>query len=341
MTKMYGKCSIGFSSSLLALDRVALLLRPHYPLCFSLFPCVEGILSTQRDMYKKKPMVSVVIPVYNGGNFLKLAVDSVCKSTYKNFEIILIDDGSTDRSKQVCREFVRRDHRITFYTFPQNRGLGRVLNFALEKARGEYICRINQDDEMDPTRIEKQINYLMAHPDVILVGSWLLVVDDGGNVRINKFLEHDDDIKRTWLTLSPCWDASVMYHKDAALSVGGYQQKYWPADDLHMWYRLGSKGKIANIQEPLVKISFHGAAASVKHHRKHMWATFRVHMWAHEHVEKAPYFVRLFWLFELLAGMIFPARFNWFMYRLIKKFIIYPIATFHVSMRLKYATSQT
>lgn len=270
-----------------------------------------------------KPLVSVIIPVYNGSKFLGEAVNSVLKSTYRNFEIILIDDGSTDKSKELCRQLAKKYQRISFYSFAKNKGLGRVLNFALKKARGEFICRINQDDVMYPTRISKQLKFLKSHPDVVLAGSWLLVEEENGQQRINKFLEHDKDIKKTWLQLSPCWDASVIYRKKTALAVGGYDQSYWPADDLHMWYKLGRLGKIANIQEPLVKIKFHKAAASVKHHREHMLATFRVHRFAHNYVSPAPRVVQLFWLCELMAGYLLPARVNWFIYRLIKKYIVY------------------
>lgn len=269
------------------------------------------------------PLVSVVIPVYNGALYLKEAVSSVMASTYTNFEVILIDDGSTDKSKKLCHELEKQYPSVHFYSFKRNLGLGRVLNFALQKAQGEYICRLNQDDQMHPTRIKKQIQFLQTHPGVVLVGSWLRVEDEDGTQRINTFLERDEDIKRTWLKLSPCWDASVMYKKETALAVGGYDQSFWPADDLHMWYRLGKKGKIANIQEPLVTIKFHAKAASVKHHRKHMLTTFKVHRWAHMHIEQASVWTQLYWVIQLIAGYLIPARINWFIYRLLKKYIIY------------------
>jgi glycosyltransferase involved in cell wall biosynthesis len=270
-----------------------------------------------------KPLVSVVIPVYNGALYLKEAVNSVLANKYKNFEIILIDDGSTDKSKELCRKLVRSHSNIRFYSFRRNRGLGRVLNFALKKARGTYICRLNQDDEMDKTRIGKQVRFLKNNPNVILVGSWLKVENEEGEIRINKFLENDEEIRKTWLKLSPCWDASVMYRKNSALYVGGYDQNYWPSDDLHMWYRLGKLGKIANIQEPLVKIKFHRGAASVKYHKKHMVTTYMVHRWAHNYISEASITTQIFWICELIAGLILPPKTNWFVYRLLKKYIIY------------------
>lgn len=291
---------------------------------------------------QRQPLVSVVIPVYNGSLFVEQAVASVKKSTYKNFEILLIDDVSTDKSKEICLRLERKYKNLKFYSFNRNKGLGRVLNFALKKARGKYICRINQDDVMHPTRISKQVRFLEASPKVVLVGSWLLVEDEQGRARINKYLECDTEIRKTWLKLSPCWDAAVMYRKQAAIEVGGYQQKFWPADDLHMWYRLGKVGKIANLQEPLTKIKFHTGAVSMRYHRKHMEATFAVHRWAHQHVARASFLIQLYWVGQLVAGYLFPAWFNWYIYRLLKEYLIYrptktrPIPTQARKIRLQW-----
>lgn len=270
------------------------------------------------------PLVTVVIPVYNGASFLEDALQSVLKSDYPNFEVLLIDDGSQDKSKELCKKLEKKySDKVRFHAFPQNRGLGRVLNYALENAKGKYICRINQDDEMTSDRITKQVRFMESHPDVTLLGSWLSVKDENGSTRINKFLEKDKDIRETWLSLSPVWDAAVMYPRKTALEVGGYDQSYWPADDLHMWYRLGKVGKIANIQEPLTEIKFHVKAASVKHHKKHIHATYKAHMFAHKHIQKAPLLTRLYWIGQLIAAHLFPARFNWYVYRLLKKYVIY------------------
>lgn len=286
------------------------------------------------------PLVSVIIPVYNGAPYLMEAVTSVQKSTYKNFEIILVDDGSTDNSKKICEVLDTHYKNIRFHSFKKNQGLGRVLNWGLSNANGTYICRINQDDTMTPDRIQKQVSFLTTYKDVVLLGSWLRVADENGDIRINKFLEYDEDIKKSWLYLSPCWDASVMYGKADALAVGGYVQKYWPSDDLHMWYRLGTRGKIANIQEPLVTIKFHTQAASVLHHRTHLVTTYLVHRWAHNHIQKASLLTQLFWVCELMAGYILPARVNWYIYRLIKKYLIYPLSHVHTSIQKQKSARQ-
>ncbi len=269
----------------------------------------------------KRPVVSVVIPVFNGANFLEETVASIQKSTYRKFEILLIDDGSTDKSKAICKKLQRQHQNVRFYDFPRNRGLGRVLNFALKKAKGEYICRINQDDRMLPQRIEKQTIYLERHTDLVAVGSSILLFNNEGFRRRLDFLKKDADIRKLWLMLSPFSDPAVTYRKKEALLVGGYNQAFWPADDVHLWFRLGRLGKLANIKQILVHVRWHDKAASVKYFRLDTIRTLKLHLWANEFVARAPWYVWLFWTCQFIAGIILTPQWNWAAYRSLKRLI--------------------
>ncbi len=269
----------------------------------------------------KKPVVSVIIPVFNGAHFLEETVRSVQKSTYKRFEILLVDDGSTDHSKKVCKKLTKRYRNVRFYNFPRNRGLGRVLNFALQKAKGEYICRINQDDLMLPYRIATQATYLTKQRDVVAVGSSIILFNNDGFRERLDFIKQNENIRKIWLALSPFSDPAVMYRKADALAVGGYDQKFWPADDVHLWFRIGRRGKLANIPRPLTHVRLHDEAASVKYFRIDTKRTFKLHLWANEFVSSAPWYVWLFWVCQFVAGMTFSPQFNWRAYRWIKRFI--------------------
>src|SRR5947207_9597268 len=114
-------------------------------------------------------LVSVVIPLYNGAAFLQTTVESVIENAFPDFEILLINDGSTDNSKKICEDLESRYKNISFYSFEKNKGLGNVLNFSLRKAKGKYICRLNQDDLMTPDRLEKQVEFLTKNPEVVVV----------------------------------------------------------------------------------------------------------------------------------------------------------------------------
>ncbi|MBI5126956.1 glycosyltransferase family 2 protein [Candidatus Roizmanbacteria bacterium] len=271
----------------------------------------------------KKPEVTVIIPVFNGASYLKEAVISVMRSSYKNFEVILVDDGSKDASKTLCRHLSRKYKNVHFYSFNKNRGLGRVLNFAIKKAKGKYICRINQDDIMLKDRIKTQVNFFEKNPEVVAVGSWIRLFEENGKTQIVKFLKTDEQIKKIWLVISPFADPSVMYRKDTVIKAGMYQQEFWPGDDTHLWYRMGKIGKLANIQKSLVEVRYHQGAASVKYFRKLTMSTYRMHRWAHEYVQSAPLYIQAFWIFQFVCGMVFSADFNWKIYRILKKGLNY------------------
>lgn len=269
----------------------------------------------------KQPVVSVVIPVFNGARYLVDAVRSIQKNSYKQFEIILVDDGSTDTSTSICKKLTQKYKNVRFFAFPKNKGLGRVLNYALKKARGEFICRLNQDDLMYPYRMERQVNYLLQHAEVVAVGSSIQLFNESGSLEVVHFPKDDKDIRRLWLLLSPFSDPSVMYRKSTAIRAGGYEQRFWPADDVHLWYRLGRLGKLANIARPLSKIRWHDEAASVKYFRIDTKRTFQLHLWAHEFVSPAPWYVWLFWLCQFIAGITLSPQSNWRAYRSMKRLI--------------------
>lgn len=268
-----------------------------------------------------KPLVSVIIPVFNGASYLEEAVNSVQNSAYKSFEVLLIDDGSTDKSRKICIRLEKKYPNVRFYSFKKNRGLVRVLNFALKKARGRYICRINQDDRMYRFRIKTQVAYLRENPDVVAVGSYIKLFDNNGHNQTVKFITRDEDIKKLTNIVSPFADPSVMYRKKIAFKVGGYKQEFWPADDTHLWYRMGNVGKLANIDKVLVEVRYHDKAASVLYFKKLALSTYKMHLWVDEHIQKSPFYIRLYWLTQLVAGLTLTPDLNWSIYRFMKKMI--------------------
>jgi glycosyltransferase involved in cell wall biosynthesis len=278
---------------------------------------LKKISNMKKTMKHNKPLVSVIIPVFNGATYLIEAVNSVVKSTYKNIEVLLVDDGSKDTSTQLCHMLEKKYKNVHFYSFKKNKGLGRTLNFAIKKAKGTYICRLNQDDVMKSERIATQVAYFESHPEVVACGSWINMFEDKKNQTI-KFLETDEQIKKIWLIISPFADPSVMYRKTAVIRAGLYKQEFWPGDDTHLWYRLGMIGKLANIQKVLVNVRYHEGAASVKYFRNLNDATFRMHRWAHKNVQKASLGIQLFWIIQYVLGALFSANFNWKAYRIMK-----------------------
>jgi glycosyltransferase involved in cell wall biosynthesis len=268
----------------------------------------------------RQPLVSVLIPVYNGTEFLDEAIESVLASNYENIEIILVDDGSNDASRDKCKAYERTYPHVRFYGFKQNQGMTRCLNYGVKKARGEYIARINQDDIMLPDRITKQVQFLESHPEHVIVGGKIqLFTRNNPKYDTLTFPTSDKKIRQQWMMLSPYSDPTVTYRKSAWLNTEGYSQYFWPADDVHMWYQLGMQGKMANLPSTLTKVRWHNEAGSIKSHRRQMIKTWQVHNWAAEFIQQPSLTMRLFWMGQLLAGYLFPPQFNWWIYRKLRK----------------------
>ncbi|OGV96991.1 hypothetical protein A2W24_02610 [Microgenomates group bacterium RBG_16_45_19] len=269
----------------------------------------------------EKPLVSVLIPVFNGAQYLEETVHSVFESTNLPVEAILVDDGSTDGSKKRCCSLAAQYHgQVSIVNFNKNKGMTRCLNEGIKVAKGEYIARINQDDLMVKGRLEKQVAFLENHPEHVVVGSYIeLFTATNKHFDMVKFPLDDKALKAIWMTLSPFADPAVMYRESAFLKTNGYSQVMWPADDVHMWYMLGKLGKLANIPQVLTRVRWHNKAGSIMSHRLQMKKTWEVHQWAAINIRKPSLGEYAFWAAEYAAGLVFPPRFNWFVYRLMRK----------------------
>lgn len=269
---------------------------------------------------KEQPLVSIVIPVFNGASFLGRTVSSVLKSDYKPVEVILVNDGSADKSQSVCKQLTKKHRRVYFYSFDKNQGMANALNLGVSKAKGKYIARLNQDDLMVKSRLAGQVGFLEKNPHYVAVGGAIRLFNNKEKTFDTiKFPFSDKAIRKQWLFMSPFSDPTVMYRKADWLKTAGYSQKFWPADDVHMWYQLGKIGKLANLKSVLTRVRWHDGAGSIKFHRIQMKKTWQAHVWASKNVQPATIFHWLFWLGQYLAGVVCPAQFNWFVFRVLRK----------------------
>ena len=195
--------------------------------------------------------VSVVMSVRNGQRHLREAVDSILGQTYRDFELIIVDDGSTDGTLEILRSY--GDPRITL--IPQeHRGLVPSLNRAIGSATAPYVARMDADDVAAPSRLEDQTAFLDSHPEFVLVGSNLLFIDESGHTVLDSpLLLHDEEIRLEMLTRCPFGHSSVMFRREAAVAAGLYRRDYWPAEDYDLWRRLATHGRFANLNTTLTR----------------------------------------------------------------------------------------
>ena len=193
------------------------------------------------------------MPVYNGERYLREAIKSILTQTYKDFEFLIINDGSTDSTREVILSY--DDPRIRLVDNERNLGLHRSLNRGLELAEGEYVARQDADDISESERLAKQVAFLEAHADVALLGTWYKQIDSEGNVV--KYYERPCDyagIRFFLLFANAFVHSSVMLRKSVVLGqIGFYNEAFAYAADYELWYRIARHSAVANLDEYLVR----------------------------------------------------------------------------------------
>lgn len=195
------------------------------------------------------PRISVVLPTLNASKFLRSAITSLLQQTYSNFEILVVDDGSTDNTCSIAREY--DDERIRILERDDPDGLAGALNYGIDAAAGEYIARQDADDISAPDRLARQVAYLDSHPDVALVGTAARMISESGHERgLRHVLERpmvDDLLKKNQFV-----HGSVMYRKAEVLeATGGYDTLFETSEDYDLWIRLANQHPVRNLDAPL------------------------------------------------------------------------------------------
>ncbi len=210
------------------------------------------------------PAISVLMPVYNSQRYVARAVESILGQTFKDFELVIVDDGSTDRSLEILRTYAARDRRIRLTTRP-NRGISPTRNELLRQARGALIAPMDSDDVALPCRLAREAAFLGEHPEVVCIGGSYRIIDEADRLIHRGFpvAEHDEEIQRLML-VGHCslHQPTVMYRHAAAQEVGGYDERMPVAEDMDLWLRLGEVGKLANLPEPVLDYRVHANSVS-------------------------------------------------------------------------------
>ncbi len=197
-----------------------------------------------------RPKISVIMSVFNGEAYVASAIKSILCQTFPNFEFIIIDDASTDRTPEILAKF--DDPRIRFITNAKNLGLTNCLNQGLSASKGEFVARMDADDISLPHRFVTQIAFLEKNPGHALVGSAFYLIDESGKIQhlVNRLTE-DTQIRRALKNQNQFGHGSVMIRRSVLFELDGYETKFKYAQDYDLWLRISEKYKLANINEPL------------------------------------------------------------------------------------------
>jgi len=201
-------------------------------------------------MLNNNPKVSVVMSSYDGQKYLKQSVESILNQTFNDFEFLIVNDASTDKTLQILQEYSTRDSRITIINNEKNLGLTKSLNKALHISRGEYIARMDDDDISTPKRLEKQLGFMQNNPEVVLCGTLAVVVNEKREKIGDKILPTlYKDIKKKLLFNNQFVHTSLFFKKE----LGLYNEEFQRAQDYEFVLRVASKHEVANLNEYLVK----------------------------------------------------------------------------------------
>lgn len=218
---------------------------------------------------KQWPLVSVVLPVYNALPYLKESVESILSQTYQNFELLLIDDCSTDGSNELLRKYVHADSRIKLIVNNENLKIVKSLNKGIHASQGKYIMRMDADDISLPTRMQLQVDYMENNPEVGVCGGSMELVDSSlVHVGIRRYYVDDKVIRKHIFKFSPFSHPAIMFRKSVLEQTDLYDPKCLHGEDYDLYFRIGRIAKFGNLQEIILKYRVHKNSLTNKHLRE-------------------------------------------------------------------------
>lgn len=252
------------------------------------------------------PLVTVVMAAYNAEGTITEAVQSILDQDFRDFELLVINDGSTDKTLSILSDMSHQDSRIRLIT-QTNMGLTRSLNRGLMEAKGKYIARQDADDYSYPSRLAEQVALLEANTDIVLCGA------NCDNAFPNGLISawgHRSEaaLKKSIPFKTPFAHSTAFFRKDAALALGGYDESYLTAQDMEFWIRLSQCGRVVMLETPLIKRNILGTSVSIKKRWRQTYDAFRARWTHNDNKPKALYHTARSLIISLLPDRIIAAK---------------------------------
>lgn len=239
----------------------------------------------------KAPLVSVIMPVYNGALFVGEAIDSILAQTYRPLELVIVNDNSKDETPQILNLYKRKFSKIIkVINLAKNIGESAAANVAFRKTKGEFVARMDADDVSHPQKIEQQVKYLLSHPAVAVVGTQAEVINSEGEVVGQKtFPLSHQQIYHSFAVVNPMLHPACMFkrkllpHKNRL-----YENKFEPNDDYYTLFKLLNYGKFANLPQKLFYYRVHGQNKSLRNPKAKFKNSLRIRAAAITNLEYKP-----------------------------------------------------
>lgn len=225
-------------------------------------------------MKKENPLISILMPVYNAGDFLVDAIESIRNQTLKDWELIVIDDGSTDKSHEILKKYAEKDSRIKIFRFKKNKGLALALNYGLSKAKGKYLARMDADDISMPKRLEKQLKYLKKNPQAVAIGSQVKLINEkGGFIGYKRFPTDSKKIYQMMGTMMAIQHPTLLTYTKIIKKCP--YVNHTTAEDVSVFFKLLQYGIFLNTKEVLLKYRIRKNSNSLKNPKKTFYLTLK------------------------------------------------------------------
>ncbi len=209
------------------------------------------------------------MPAFNAEKTIAGSIDSILRQSFTDFELLIIDDCSSDRTPEIIEHYRTKDPRVRVIRLSRNSGVVKALNIGISKASGKYIARMDADDESLPDRLKLQVAFLDSNPEVVLVGGPYVFM---GRFRmLDVFLptpQTNEGISAVIERINPICHPTVMFRKSAFDEVGGYREAFANSEDYDLWLRLSRVHKLANLAEPLVRYRLSSGGVTIKKKRE-------------------------------------------------------------------------
>ena len=228
-----------------------------------------------------EPAVSVAMVVCNVERFLGEAIESILGQTFREFEFIIVDFGSTDKSKEIVASYAAKDSRVRLHEIPHC-GLGEARNAACFLARGQYIAIMDADDVSLPDRLMWEVKFLEKHPEVGVVGGAVDWIDANGACVTHSAVppgvtlsrpEGNRELQSALLKDCPFWQPSVLMRREAFVLVGGYRPAFAPTEDYDLWLRIAEHFEMANLKQVVLNYRIHPHQVSVRRRKQQTLGT--------------------------------------------------------------------
>ena len=214
---------------------------------------------------KIEPLISVVMPAYNAQKYISSAIESILMQTFTDLELIIVNDCSTDNTRSIVKSFIKKDPRVKLIDNKTRLNIALSLNKGISRASSNIIARMDADDISLSNRLEFQYKLITSSKKIVVVGADIIIMDiDENELAIRNYPNSSEKLKACLFRYSPFAHPVVCFRKDIFDSVGGYNPKYSPTEDLDLWFRLGVKYRFGSVKKPLLKYRLYRNSSSNK-----------------------------------------------------------------------------